>query len=198
MEVTWSEPITMLKWIILSGNSIFFPLETSIIQSVWSLHLIIILSNKVLKIFDFNSHFHFITGTEVENNWLILISGKSKSWLFLILGKPWQRSRIDNKTEMIIGSCYPNRFINDETSLNRLVEASGAPPMVNSCFSLLRKGAKLVLIGKLVSIYFICSLLVLFWFVLFAGLPKSAIHIENPLQNVIFKSITLTTVHGRY
>merc|ERR1712130_1066706 len=29
------------------------------------------------------------------------------------------------------------------------------------------------------------------------GLPKSAIHIENPLQNVIFKSITLTTVHGR-
>ena len=112
MEVTWSEPITMLKWIILSGNSIFFPLETSIIQSVWSLHLIIILSNKVLKIFDFNSHFHFITGTEVENNWLILISGKSKSWLFLILGKPWQRSRIDNKTEMIIGSCYPNRFIN--------------------------------------------------------------------------------------
>jgi len=57
----------------------------------------------------------------------------------------------------------------------RLVEASGAPPMVNSCFSLLRKGAKLVLIG----------------------LPKSAIHIEDPLQNVIFKSITLTTVHGR-
>ena len=31
----------------------------------------------------------------------------------------------------------------------RLVEASGAPPMVNSCFSLLRKGAKLVLIGQL-------------------------------------------------
>ena len=33
----------------------------------------------------------------------------------------------------------------------RLVEASGAPPMVNSCFSLLRKGAKLVLIGQLTS-----------------------------------------------
>jgi len=59
--------------------------------------------------------------------------------------------------------------------VSRLVEASGAPPMVNSCCSLLRKGAKLVLIG----------------------LPKAAIHIENPLQNVIFKSITLTTVHGR-
>ena len=57
----------------------------------------------------------------------------------------------------------------------RLVEASGAPPMVNTCFTLLRKGAKLVLIG----------------------LPKSAIHVEEPLQNVIFKSLTLTTVHGR-
>jgi len=57
----------------------------------------------------------------------------------------------------------------------RLVEASGAPAMVNSSFSLLRKGAKIVLIG----------------------LPKSAIHIEEPLKNVIFKSLTLTTVHGR-
>lgn len=57
----------------------------------------------------------------------------------------------------------------------RLVEASGAPPMVNTCFSLLRKGAKLVLIG----------------------LPKSPIHVEDPLRDVIFKSITLTTVHGR-
>jgi len=57
----------------------------------------------------------------------------------------------------------------------RLVEATGAPPMVNTCFTFLRKGAKMVLIG----------------------LPKSAIHIEDPLQNVIFKSITLTTVHGR-
>jgi len=65
--------------------------------------------------------------------------------------------------------------LTDGCGVSRLVEASGAPSMVNSCFSLLRKGAKLVLIG----------------------LPKSAIHIENPLQNVIFKSITLTTVHGR-
>ena len=47
--------------------------------------------------------------------------------------------------------------------------------MVNKCFSLLRKGAKIVLIG----------------------LPKDAIHIEDPLPNVIFKSLTLTTVHGR-
>jgi len=65
--------------------------------------------------------------------------------------------------------------LTENRGVPRLVEASGAPPMVNKCFSLLRKGAKLVLIG----------------------LPKSAIHVENPLQNVIFKSITLTTVHGR-
>ena len=51
----------------------------------------------------------------------------------------------------------------------------GAPSMVNSCFKLLRKGAKIVLIG----------------------LPKDAIHIDDPLPNVIFKSLTLTTVHGR-
>ena len=47
--------------------------------------------------------------------------------------------------------------------------------MVNTCFSLLRKGARIVLIG----------------------LPKEAIHIEDPLPNVVFKSLTLTTVHGR-
>ena len=47
--------------------------------------------------------------------------------------------------------------------------------MVNNCFSLLRKGARIVLIG----------------------LPKEAIHIEDPLPNVVFKSLTLTTVHGR-
>lgn len=29
------------------------------------------------------------------------------------------------------------------------------------------------------------------------GLPKSALHVENPLQNIIFKAITLKTVHGR-
>merc|ERR1719394_1733233 len=57
----------------------------------------------------------------------------------------------------------------------RLVEATGAPSMVNTCFSLLRKGARIVLIG----------------------LPKEAIHIEDPLPNVVFKSLTLTTVHGR-
>jgi len=35
----------------------------------------------------------------------------------------------------------------DGVGISRLVEATGAPSIVNNCFSLLRKGAKLVLIG---------------------------------------------------
>jgi len=65
--------------------------------------------------------------------------------------------------------------LTDGNGIARLVEASGFPPVVNSCFSMLRKGAHLVLIG----------------------LPKQPIHIENPLPDVIFKSLTLKTVHGR-
>jgi len=57
----------------------------------------------------------------------------------------------------------------------RLVEATGAPPVVNNVFKLLRKGARIVLIG----------------------LPKATVEIEDPLPNLIFKSVTLTTVHGR-
>ena len=33
------------------------------------------------------------------------------------------------------------------------------------------------------------------WYMLL--IEQAAIHIENPLPDVIFKSITLTTVHGR-
>jgi 2-desacetyl-2-hydroxyethyl bacteriochlorophyllide A dehydrogenase len=65
-----------------------------------------------------------------------------------------------------------------ETSGNgvgRLVEATGASVMVNNCFSLLRKGGHVALIG----------------------LPKEPIHIDRPLEDVIFKSLTLKTVHGR-
>ena len=29
------------------------------------------------------------------------------------------------------------------------------------------------------------------------GLPKEPIHIEEPAKNVVFKNITLKTVHGR-
>jgi threonine dehydrogenase-like Zn-dependent dehydrogenase len=36
----------------------------------------------------------------------------------------------------------------DGAGVGRLFEATGAPSVVNSCFSLLRKGAKMVLVGK--------------------------------------------------
>ena len=65
--------------------------------------------------------------------------------------------------------------LTDNCGVARLVEATGAPPVVNSCFKLLRKGARIVMIG----------------------LPKATVQIEDPLPNLIFKSVTLTTVHGR-
>ncbi|CAH3164262.1 unnamed protein product [Porites evermanni] len=56
-----------------------------------------------------------------------------------------------------------------------LLECSGAAPLVNNCFSLLRKGGRVVLVGLL----------------------KQPLHVENFLQDVLFKSLTLKTIHGR-
>ncbi|XP_004347831.1 hypothetical protein CAOG_04006 [Capsaspora owczarzaki ATCC 30864] len=56
-----------------------------------------------------------------------------------------------------------------------IVEASGSPYMVNTCFTFLRKGGRILLVG----------------------LPKQPLHVENVLHNVIFKSLTLKTIHGR-
>lgn len=56
-----------------------------------------------------------------------------------------------------------------------LLEASGAQPLVNNCFQMLRKGGTVVLIG----------------------IPKSPLHVENVGRDVLFKSLTLHTVHGR-
>ena len=47
--------------------------------------------------------------------------------------------------------------------------------MVNSCFKLLQKGAELV----------------------FIGLHRKAFHVEDFLNDIVFKSLTLHTVHGR-
>ena len=33
--------------------------------------------------------------------------------------------------------------------------------------------------------------------VVLVGLPKSPIHVEKPLEDIVFKSLTLKTVHGR-
>lgn len=57
----------------------------------------------------------------------------------------------------------------------RICEASGNAAMLNSCFSYLQKGGKVVIIG----------------------LPKQPLHVENVLQDIVFKSLTINTVHGR-
>lgn len=57
----------------------------------------------------------------------------------------------------------------------RLVEASGASALVNSCFKLLQKGAQLV----------------------FIGLHRLPLHVDDFLNDIVFKSLTLHTVHGR-
>ncbi|XP_066922855.1 L-threonine 3-dehydrogenase-like isoform X1 [Clytia hemisphaerica] len=56
-----------------------------------------------------------------------------------------------------------------------LLEASGAQPLVNNCFQMLRKGGTVVLIG----------------------VPKKALYVENVNRDILFKSLTLHTVHGR-
>jgi threonine dehydrogenase-like Zn-dependent dehydrogenase len=45
-------------------------------------------------------------------------------------------------------NCNMIYLFTDGAGVGRLFEATGAPSVVNSCFSLLRKGAKMVLVGK--------------------------------------------------
>lgn len=59
--------------------------------------------------------------------------------------------------------------------VGRLLEASGAQPLVNDCFQMLRKGGTVVLVG----------------------IAKKPLHIENVGRDILFKSLTLHTVHGR-
>nr|XP_018669010.1 uncharacterized protein LOC100180278 [Ciona intestinalis] len=59
--------------------------------------------------------------------------------------------------------------------VGRICEASGATSMFNGCFKYLRKGGRVSVLG----------------------IPKQPFHIENPMQDILFKSLTLTTVHGR-
>jgi hypothetical protein len=44
-----------------------------------------------------------------------------------------------------------NYLFTDGAGVGRLFEATGAPSIVNFCFSLLRKGAKMVLVGKYIN-----------------------------------------------
>ncbi|XP_050392902.1 L-threonine 3-dehydrogenase [Patella vulgata] len=59
--------------------------------------------------------------------------------------------------------------------MGRICECSGASPVVNAAFSMLRKGGHIVMVG----------------------LPKSPLHVENVLPDIVFKALTLKTVHGR-
>jgi len=62
-----------------------------------------------------------------------------------------------------------------QAGIGRICEASGASVMLNGCFSYLRKGGRVSILG----------------------LPKKPLHVENVLQDIVFKSLTITTVHGR-
>jgi len=70
-----------------------------------------------------------------------------------------------------------NQIMNltDGNGIGRICEASGAAKMLNTCFSYLRKGGRVSILG----------------------LPKQPLHIDNVLQDIVFKSLTITTVHGR-
>ncbi|XP_052789831.1 L-threonine 3-dehydrogenase-like [Mya arenaria] len=65
--------------------------------------------------------------------------------------------------------------LTDWTGIGRICECSGVAAMVNSCFSYLRKGGRVVLIG----------------------LPKQPLTFEHPLPDIMFKCVTIKTVHGR-
>lgn len=57
----------------------------------------------------------------------------------------------------------------------RIAECSGNNDVITSCFKMLRKGGKMVLVG----------------------LPKQPVVISEPLQDLVFKSLTLRGIHGR-
>jgi len=65
--------------------------------------------------------------------------------------------------------------LTEGSGIGRICEASGNVDMLNGCFKYLRKGGRVSILG----------------------LPKKPLHIENVLQDIVFKSLTITTVHGR-
>lgn len=65
--------------------------------------------------------------------------------------------------------------LTDNVGVGRIIECSGHAPTVSQIFGCLRKGGCITLVG----------------------LPKAPLIIENPLQDIIFKSTQIRTVHGR-
>ena len=64
----------------------------------------------------------------------------------------------------------------DGDGVGRILEASGNADLLNNCFKLLRKGGTVVV----------------------AGLSKKAFHVEDFLQDILFKSLTIKSLHGRH
>jgi len=65
--------------------------------------------------------------------------------------------------------------LTDGVGVGRIIECSGHAPTITQIFGCLRKGGCITLVG----------------------LPKAPLTIDNPLQDIIFKSIQIRTIHGR-
>jgi threonine 3-dehydrogenase len=77
-----------------------------------------------------------------------------------------------------VGEADLGKVVFDETDrqgAGRIIEASGNPNIVNSCFSYLRKGGTIVLVGN----------------------PKGPVEIRNVMTDLMHKELTLKTIHGR-
>lgn len=81
--------------------------------------------------------------------------------------------------DIVVDSRKLQEIVMKETNgdgIGVVIECSGAKPLVNGgIYTVLRKGGKILMLG----------------------IPKQALHIENPLTNVVFKSLTIKTIHGR-
>jgi threonine 3-dehydrogenase len=63
----------------------------------------------------------------------------------------------------------------NHTGVGHLIEASGYPPVVDSCFFIARKGGNVCLVG----------------------IPKKPISIQGTGKDFVFRSITVRGIHGR-
>lgn len=67
------------------------------------------------------------------------------------------------------------RLLSGGNGVGRVVEASGASSLLNGSFKWLRKGGQIAVVG----------------------LPKAPLHVDDVVADLLFKSLTLKTVHGR-
>mmetsp|Transcript_18839 Transcript_18839/g.30000 ORF Transcript_18839/g.30000 Transcript_18839/m.30000 type:complete len:504 (+) Transcript_18839:166-1677(+) len=65
--------------------------------------------------------------------------------------------------------------LTENVGVGKIIECSGHSPTIEQLFGCLRKGGAIVLVG----------------------LPKSSITLKNPMQDLVFRSIQIRTIHGR-